>query len=69
MSKGEAYLEVWCDKCGYSIYVQLTYTVHGWDDRDIDKSLIGLDWEVDGDNIICDGCKEEVEDENENRDD
>jgi hypothetical protein len=55
-----------CTNCHTSEEVELTETVTGagnsWDDRNVERFLDRIGWEVDGETILCGSC---VRDRNE----
>lgn len=50
-------IEVYCDgECGSSIFVELTTTSQGYDERNVEADILFQDWVIDGDNHYCCDC-------------
>lgn len=53
----EPMIEVCCDgECGSSIFVELTTTARGYDERNVEADILSEGWEIDGDNHYCEDC-------------
>lgn len=50
-------IEVCCDgECGSSIFVGITATARGYDERDVEADILSERWVIDGDNHYCEDC-------------
>lgn len=64
MSFGNAYINVFCDKCRTSHELELTpIACDGWDLRNLEDDLERIGWKFEDDTVTCVDCLEEAEDE------
>lgn len=64
MARSDAYINVTCDKCEYLEEVELTaIACKGWDERNVKGVLKSRGWLCEGDQEICESCRDEAEQE------
>ena len=61
MSWSQPTITACCDRCRRSCEeIELTETAHGWDARYVDDELRDRGWIVNDNELICEGCVEEL---------